>query len=95
MPGKSRRQKGQYASQSKKRKGKPGRPALPAQQSAVAQARETVSSPNVPAPPASVPVPTAKPAAAQYPHIASELRTIGLLAGIMLTILIVLVLVLS
>ena len=89
MPGKSRRKRGKYSIQSKK-KGRPSRPRLPAQQPAVAQTREPVSSPDMSAPSASAAAPTAKPIAVRYPYIATELRTIGILAGIMLIILIVL-----
>ncbi len=95
MPGKSQSRKGQYANQSKKKKSRSGRPAVPAQLSAIAQARQPVSPPNVPTAPASAPVPTAKLTPTQYPHIAGELRTIGVLAGIILIILVVLALVLS
>jgi hypothetical protein len=37
----------------------------------------------------------AKPAAIRYPYIAAELRTIGILAGVMLIVLVVLARVLS
>ena len=49
----------------------------------------------VPAPPVTVPTPAAKPTATRYPHIATELRTIGILAGITLIILVVLFFVLA
>ena len=95
MPGKSRRRRGKHSFQSKKKKGRPYRPAIVAQQPAVAQTHEPVSSPSVPLPSASVPSPVVKPAAIWYPYIATELRTIGILAGIMLIVLVVLALVLS
>jgi len=91
MPGKSRRKRGKYSSPSKKKKSRVGRPAAVAQQPAVAQTHQSVSSPSVSAPPA----PVTKPAAVHYPYIATELRTIGILAGIMLIVLTVLALVLS
>ena len=94
MPGKSRRKRGKYSIQSKK-KGRPSRPRLLVQQPAVAQTREPVPSPDISAPSASVTAPTAKPIAVQYPYIATELRTIGILTGIMVIILVVLALVLS
>ena len=94
MPGKSRHGKGKSWSQSKRRKGKLSRPTIPSQQPAVAQTGEPVSAPVVPAPRASAPTPMAKPITVKYLQIASELRTIGILAGIMLIILIVLALVL-
>ncbi len=95
MPGKSRRRRGKSSFQAKKGKGGPNRPAMLAQQPATAQTHELVSSPNVSVPLARVPTPMAKPAAVRYPYITTELRTIGILAGIMLIALVVLALVLS
>ena len=95
MPDKSRRGRGKYPIQSKKKKGRLSRPTMLAQQPAVAQTNEPVSSPKRSVPSASVPAPRAKPAAVRYPYIATELRTIGILAGIMLLVLTVLFLVLS
>ena len=95
MSGKSRRERGKHPPQSKKRESRRRFLATVAQQQAVAQTYEPVSRPNVPAPSASVPAPMAKLAAVRYPHIATELRTIGILAGIMLIILVILALVLS
>ena len=95
MPGKSRRRRGKYSPQSKKRKSRPNRPSVFAQQPAVAQTHEPVFSPDAPVPSASVPTPVAKPEAVRYPHIATELWTIGILAGVMLIVLVVLALVLS
>ncbi len=94
MP-KSQRRRKKYSIQSKRNKGRPSRPTMLAQQPAVAQSREPVSSSIVSVPSASVPTPVAKSAAIRYPYIATELRTIGILAGIMLIVLIVLALVLS
>jgi len=91
MPKKSRRS---YSFQSKKRKGRQGSSAIAAQQPAVAQTYEPVSSPKAAAPSASMPAPKATVTIARYPHIAAELRRIGILAGIMLVTLIVLALVL-
>ena len=89
MPGKSRRKKGKYSFQTKRKKEKLSRPTMLAQPAA-AQTHEAVSSPNAPVPSAKVPAPMAKLATVQYPHIGAELLTIGILAGIMLIILIVL-----
>ena len=94
MPGKSRHSR-KHSFQSKKKKGRLSHLATVAQQPAVAQTHEPVSHPNASAPSASVPTPMAKPAAIQYPYVAAELRTISVLAGIMLIILVVLALVLS
>ena len=93
MPGKLRRRRGKYSLPSKKKKGRPSRPATVIQQPAVAQAHGPVSSTDVSVPSASVPTPTARPAAVQYSYIATELRTISILAGIMLVVLVVLALV--
>ena len=93
MPGKSRHRKGKRLPQSKKRRQRFSAPV--AQHQAVAQTREPVSRPAVSAPSPSVPTPVAKLVAIRNPHIATELRTIGILAGIMLVILAVLALVLS
>ena len=95
MPGKSRRRRGKYSIQSKKRKGGLSRPPVAVQQPAVAQAHEPAPLSNMSASSAGVPTPMAKPAAMRYPYIATELRTIGILAVIMLIILTVLALVLS
>ncbi|MFC1933025.1 hypothetical protein ACFLXU_05300 [Chloroflexota bacterium] len=89
MPGKSRRKR-KYSIQSKKRKSGLDRPTVLAQQPAVAPTHEPVSSPDVSVSSAKVPAPMAKPATVQYPYIATELRTIGILAVIMLIVLIVL-----
>ena len=92
MPRKSRRSR---SLQSKKRKGRRGSSTIGAQQPAVAQTYEPVSPPKVAAPSASMPAPRATVTVARYPYIATELRRIGILAGIMLVILVVLVLILS
>ena len=93
MSGKSRHGKGKRSPQSKKRKSMQRFSATVAPQQAVARTYEPVSRPSEPAPSASVPAPMVKLAAVRYPHIATELRTIGILAGIMLTILVILALV--
>ncbi len=95
MSSKSRHMKGKRLPQSKKRKSRQRFSAPVAQHQAVAQTRESVSRLGVSAPSASVPTPVAKLAAARYPHIATELRTIGILAGVILIILVILALVLS
>ena len=94
MPGKSRRKR-KYSIQSKKGKDKLSHTTMLVQQPAVAQTHEPASSSDVSIPSAKVPTPMAKPAAVQHPYIATELRTIGILAGIMLIVLAVLALVLS
>ena len=94
MPGKSRRRRAKYSSQSKRKKGSLNRPAVVVGQQAVAHTREPVPLSKVPATPAGSPT-VAKAAVIHHRYIGTELRTIGILAGIMLIILIVLSLVLS
>ncbi len=94
MTGKSRHGKGKRSPQGKRRKGRQRFSATVTQQPAVVQTREPVPRLTVPAPSASVSTPMAKLATVRYPYIAAELRTIGILAGIMLVILAVLALVL-
>ena len=90
MAGKSRR-KGKHSLQSKKRKRKQISTLIATQQQAVAQTYKPIAPSKVAAPPAKEPTPTV----ARFPHIATELRRIGILAGIMLVTLVVLALVLS
>jgi len=94
MPSRSQRRRGKYSVQGQKRKGKPVRPTLPEGQPAAAQVGAVASS-EVPLPSASSPVPAVEPAAVRHPYITAELRTIGILAVVVLIILAVLVLVLS
>ena len=94
MPGKSGRRRGRHPSRAKKRKGRRGSSAIVAQQQAVAPAREPAALPKVPSPAVSEPTPTVQPTLARYPYIGTELRRIGILAGIMVVILVVLALVL-
>ena len=94
MPGKSRHKKKQHLPQSKKRKSGQHFATTVAQQQTVTQTREPAPHAGVSAPLASVPTPAAKVAAVQYPHMVAELRMIGILAGIILVILVVLALVL-
>ena len=93
MPGKSRRSRRKHSIPKKNKKERINRPIILAQQQIAAQTDELVSSPNVSAPAASMPAPRVEPAPVQHPYISAELRTIGILAGIMLTILFVLALV--
>ena len=95
MPSKSRRGKGKYSVQSKKKKGKLDHLAVITQQPAGPQAGEPVPQPDKPASLVSMPTPTVKPAVVRYPYIATELRMIGMVAGVMLSVLVVLALVLS
>jgi hypothetical protein len=85
MPGKSRHAR-HKSSRSKKRKDRQASPAVAVQRPAVAQTSEPVAPARVQTPAVSTPT--------RYPYIVTELRTIGILAGIMLVILVVLALVL-
>jgi hypothetical protein len=71
------------------------RPAVTPEQATVAQEQPPVDSPRVPVPKAEVPVPTTKPMGMEYPFVATELRTIVVLAAVMLTILVLLAIFMS
>ena len=90
MPDKSRRRKGTPSVQSKKKKSRLIRSTTLAPQPAVAQTGEPAAKPSVSVPSVKVPAPVAKPTAVRYPYIAAELRTIAILAGLMLILLVVL-----
>ena len=85
MPGKSRQGKGRHRTQGKKRK-------TPQIYAATVAPEEPVSQPKVPAPAKSVPTPAASVTGVRYPYVVTELRRIGILAGIMVAIMVVLVL---
>ena len=95
MPGKSRHKRGKRSPQSKKREIVQRSSGSVVQHQAVAQNREPVFHPSVSVSSASVATPVVKLTAARYPHITTELRTIGILAAILLIILIVLALALA
>jgi len=90
MPSKSRHGRRKLHRSKKRRKGTPISPAMAAQQQVVAQPDKSVVPPKVAAPSAGAPTLTL----ARYPYIVTELRRIGILAGIILVILVVLFLVL-
>ena len=83
MSGKSRHGKGKHSARSKRKKGTQ-------HFSTVTETQKLGAAPS-----ASVPTQTPAPTIAKSPYILTELRRIGILAGIMLAILIVLALVLS
>ena len=95
MPSKSRHDRRKRFLQGKKRKGKRSPPGVVAQRQAATQTYKPVAPPKVAAPSASTPTPMPVLTAVRYPYILTELRRIGILAGIMLVILVVLALVLS
>ena len=95
MPGKSRRGRGRHLPRSKRRKGRKVSPAPAAQAPAVAQVHEPAPEADKPLPPTEAPKLRATLTAVQPPNIAAELRRIGILAGIILVILVVLALIFS
>ena len=95
MTGKSRHGRGKYSIPSKIKKGRLSHPAVLTRKPVAAQIPGPVSRPDNAASPASVPTLMTKAAVTHYPHIATELRTIGILAGVVLGILAVIALVLT
>ena len=95
MPDKSRRRRGTPSVQSKKKKNRLSRSTTLAPQPAVAQTGEPAAKPSVSVPSVNMPATVVKPIVVRYPYIAAELRTIGILAGIMLVVLVVLALLLA
>ena len=91
MPGKSRHGKGRYSS--KKRKISRGFDQEKQSSSATNVQQPATARPYKPAPVATAPV--ARPVTTQYRYVATELRRIGILTGIILVILVVLSLFLS
>ena len=90
MPGKSKHKRGKYRPRSKKGKSRQRFTAATAQQPATVESSEPVSPPAIPAPRVSAPSLSVKPTITEHPYIATELRTIGILASIMLIVLVVL-----
>jgi len=95
MPSKSRHGKRKHSFQDKKKKNMQSSPVIVAQQQAAPQIDKPVAPPRVAASPTRKPTQMPTMIAARYPYIFAELRGIGILAGIMLAILVVLALVLS
>ena len=89
MPGKSRRRVTPSV-QSKKKKSRLGRSAMLAPEPAVSRTNGPVPKHSVSAPSEKAPTPLVKPTKVRYPYIAAELRTIAILAGITLIVLVVL-----
>ena len=93
MPGKSRRSHSKHPSQRKKSRVSPATIAV--QQPAAASTPGPVAASKVAAPATSASTPIRKPIAIRYPFVTVELRRIGILAGIMLVVLVVLAIILS
>ena len=94
MIGKSQHGRG-HSAQSKKAKAKQRSAVMSSGQPVVVQIPRPAASPPVSAPPASKRTLPATSKTARYPYITTELKRIGIVAGIILVILVVLVLVLS
>lgn len=94
MPGKMRHSKGKHHQQSKKNRAKQRHGTMAVQHHVPADTPEKAAAISAPTSSRASASP-ATPKTAQYPYISTELRRIGILAGIILVILIVLALVLS
>jgi len=95
MPGKSQRSRRKYSSQSKKKKGRRSPPDVVGQRQADTQIDKPVAPPKMAAPSVTTPTPMPVLTPVRYPYVLTELRKIGILAGIILIILVVLALVFS
>ncbi len=95
MPGKSRHGKGKHYSKKSRAMMRQGTAPAVSSASAAAQESTRAAAPVVSAPAPRASVVTAKAIGNPYPFIASELRRIGLLAGIIIVILVVLSIVLT
>ena len=94
MTGKSQHDR-RHSAQSKKAKAKQRSAVMSSGKTVFVQMPEPVVSPPVSAPPTSKRILPAISRTSRYPYITAELKGIGIVAGIILTILVVLVLVLS
>ena len=94
MSGKSRHDKGKHPHHSKRSRAKQRYGAVASQQPTLADTPAPMAAISKP-PPVSRPASPAAAKVVRYPYIATELRRIGILAGIVIIILIVLALVLS
>ena len=95
MPSKSQHGRRKHSFQGKKKKGKRSPQGIIAQRQADIQINKPATPPRAVTPRASAPTPTPVLTTIRYPYIFTELRRIGVLAGILLVILVVLALVLS
>ena len=92
MPAKSRHGGRKRYSQTKKKRSKQYSPGVITQQQADIQNDRSIAPPREVTPPTKAPAPGPTPAAVRHPYIATELRRIGILAGIILVILVMLAL---
>lgn len=93
MAGRARLRRGKHAPHGKKRKGRRSQRGIVSQLQSVSLADEATALPQVVTPLATVLSPV--PAAVKCPNLLIELRRVGILAGIILAILLVLALVLG
>ena len=84
-----------HPARSKKAKAKQRSAVMPSGQGVVAQMPKQAVSPSISAPPASKRILPTASRTTRYPYITAELKRIGIVAGIILAILVVLALVLS
>ncbi len=93
MAGKKRRSRGKHVPHSKKGKSRQSHLSTVSQRQPVSLADKVTASPEVVTPLANAQA--LLPASVKYPNLPSELRKVGILAGLMLAILILLALVLG
>ncbi len=94
MPGRAQHSKGKHTPQSKKRGRRRSHPSLVSQQQSVSLTSEVAAPPKKMVTPLTNVV-TPPPTAVKCPNLLTELRRVGILAGVMLAILLALVLVLD
>ncbi len=94
MPDRAKHSKGKHTPQSKKRKGRRSHPSNVSQQQSVSLTSEATTLPKKVFTPLTEVV-TPPPTTVKNPNLLTELRRVGILAGIMLAILLALVLVLN
>lgn len=89
MPSKSWRRKGKYSSQTKRKKGRLSRTPVASQPPAKTQPGVSTSRVSTVTPSTGEPASRGGPTAIRYRYVTTELRNIGILAGIILVILII------
>ena len=95
MPGRAQRGKGKHTPQSKTRKGRQSHPSKVPQQQSVSLTSEAAAPPDKKIVTPLTDVVTPPPTTVKNPNLLIELRRVSILAGVMLTILLALVLVLD
>ena len=90
MAGKSRRRQGKYAYEDKLRKSKQIPTSAISEEQVATQVPKAAAATPALVPATSVPHPKPTPAIAKHPEVTGELRRIGIIAGIMLAVLVIL-----